>query len=109
MATATKEKALVLLVTFSDGKTWKIPAIKIAEDRARYYAALEARQGADFDAVFQQEREIALADKSELLDWAMDNMNWEDVEPHASLHAEEVQTADYAAEWTNADMVVRTL
>jgi len=91
----------VLSVQFSDGTTWEIPAEVIADNRATYYA------GKDPDTTYPKEFDYLMSDDSELYEWAVNNMNWEDV----AAHAVQVETMrpepDYEGEWVNAPKEVK--
>lgn len=92
-----------LIVTMPDQTRWRIPASIIAQDRARYYAKLdEERGGGDLEDLFQLE--YALTSGYELLDWASNNMNWEDV----ARYAEQLKAPapDYRLAWPNAPKIV---
>ncbi len=97
-------KIPVLEVEFSDGRVFHVRASVIAEDRARYLAnndnpGLE-ESSTNWLQTFEAEHEYALEDDAELLDWANNNMNWEDV----AMQAIEVTVhlPNRAAEWPNA-------
>lgn len=93
----------ILVVTFSDGTRWQIPALFIARHRAAYYAKLETElNGADYQEIFDGEVEFALEDEYELEDWAKNNMNWIDVVLVARRLPD--GKCDYAKEWMNAEM-----
>lgn len=83
-----------LRVEFSDGALYDIPVSIIATHRANFFAGPDR-------ALFKSEVEIALEDNSVLLDWAVNNMNWEDLEFHAVLVRR--KSLDKSAEWVNAD------
>ena len=101
--------AIALIVEFSDGKLYKIPARFIAERRARYYAELDTgtKTGEEFDKVFEEEVEFALANAFEITDWASNNENWSDVEDVAELFGQWGRDPDYESEWVNAKKYVR--
>ena len=84
-------------VFFPNGTTWDIPADVIARHRAEYY------DEHDPDASFEEEFEYAINDEYELVDWASNNMNWEDVEEHATQVAQLPTFFEYDKYWTNAD------
>ena len=67
----------------------------IVKDRAKYYVK------EDPETSFDKEVEYALEDEYEIMDWAANNMNWEDV----VLQAQEVVKAepDYQEGWINGD------
>jgi hypothetical protein len=87
-------------VTFSNGSVWEIPAPIVAEDRARYYAEKEGKTSEEKARVFKEETEFCLSDNSEILDWAGNNMKWEDVKAHA-VKVEDARV-DFEGEWSNA-------
>ena len=64
---------IVIRVTMRDGSLWDVPALVVAENRAKYYAAR------DEDTTYEEELSYTLSDHYELMDWAANNMNWEDV------------------------------
>ena len=66
-------KAKSLRMTFSDGSIWEIPALFIAEHRAKYYSKK------DKDTTFEKEIDFALTDEYEFEDWAQNNMDFSDV------------------------------
>lgn len=83
-----------------------IPASVIAEDRAKYYAKLDSERGEGlYGDIYRKELEYTLDDNSELLDWAANNIDWKDVEQHASPVIEQIKPPTreeiYQA-WTNA-------
>jgi hypothetical protein len=94
---------LVIEVEFSDGRVFHIRASVIAEDRARYYANHDhPGGGTDWLETFENEVDYALSDDSELLDWAHNNTNWEDVAMHAIEVTTQPLPPNREAEWPNA-------
>lgn len=93
-----------LRVTMPDGSKWDVPARLIAEPRARYYAEIDAgaKSGDQFDRLYEHEMAYTLGDNSELIDWAENNMNWEDVS-HAALRVSDPPDNDYQEGWCNGD------
>lgn len=96
-------KNKVVLVKFSNGQTFEIPAEVIAENRTGYYASL---YGFLRDSVkWNEEFKLSLSmDSYEMTDWAANNMDWKDVSRYAKLIAE--KSIDYEKEWTNSEMKV---
>jgi len=93
-----------LEVEFSDGRTFRVRASIIAEDRARYLANNDHPAGetsTNWLQTFEAEFDYALADNAELLDWANNNMDWSQVKTAAV----EVQSraVNRDAEWSNAE------
>ena len=98
-----------LRVTMGDGSKWDIPAIIIAKDRARYYAEKDAgiNTGKEFSRIYQEEIKNCLTDNYfEILDWAANNMNWEDVKDDA----EKVSSLEvnFQEGWINGEKEVIT-
>lgn len=84
-----------LRVTMPDGSEWDVPAEIIAKSRADYYCSVDG--DADFDKVLKD----SLSDDGILIDWAENEMNWEDVEEVAT----QVTPAEinYQEGWVNGD------
>lgn len=90
----------MLIVNFSNGNRFEIPAEVIAKDRASYYADKESDSAKEFEQKFESELEYALENDSVVKDWASNNMDWDDVKDDAvEIGAVPV---DKSAEWTNA-------
>jgi len=90
-----------LIVTFSDGSRWKMRADLIAHLRADYYVNVDIKAGdGTYEELYPAEYEYSLANNSELLGWAANNMDWGDI---PAVQITETKTPDYAKEWTNAD------
>jgi hypothetical protein len=93
-------------VTMPDGSDWQVPASLVAEPRARYYAEHDTGQteGEDFEVAFRTEvRNVVAAD---LIDWAQNNMNWEDVQANAVMVLTPDSHVDYQEGWVNGEMRV---
>lgn len=67
-----------VLVTMRDASQWLVPAELVAHDRALNYESE--------DAPYAQTFTETMRDSGELLEWARNNMNWEDVEKYAALY-----------------------
>lgn len=91
-----------LQVTMPDKSLWEMPAYLIAQQRARYFAESDTQQksGPEFLAIYNQEIEVGMQDDYTLIDWASNEMNFEDVE-HVLVQVESGKPVDYAAGWTN--------
>lgn len=96
MAETRKE----LWITMPDGSVWGVPAVLIADNRARYYAEKDA------DTTYDEEMAFLLGDDFELEDWAANNMNWEDVAEHAYQVKPAPATVDYQEGWVNGEKEV---
>ena len=89
-------KQKYLRVTMPNGRKWDVPALLIAQHRAR--AIVET----DMETSFGAEVRFALNDEYEIQDWAANNMNWKDVESHAQIANEDIGV-DYQEGWINGD------
>lgn len=87
-----------LRVTMPDGSEWDVPAEIIAKNKAEHYY----NEG---DEDFKEEYEFTLSDNEELIDWAENNMNWEDVKQYA-LQIKGPGELDYQKGWVNGDKEV---
>ena len=87
-------------ITMPDGSIWGVPAEIVAENRSEYIADSDASSAADdFDEIKQREYEHTLKDNAELLDWAANNMNWNDV-AHAAILIQPANV-DFQEGWVN--------
>ena len=71
-----------LKIRFPNGDIFKVPASVIAKDRANYYADIDGYEIDSND--WLNEFELAMNDEFELKDWLAGNMDWCDLEPHAT-------------------------
>lgn len=96
---------MFLLVTFSNGRIFKIPASIIAESRATYYACQV--DGEKYNSQkWIEEYEYSLNDSLELIDWAYNNMEWKDVKDLA-IEVKNLDDVDYDKEWSNCGMTIK--
>lgn len=95
-----------LKVTFSDGRVFAIPTGIIAMNRAGYYAQKEADDDpAKFSTIYEEEYQYTVTNSEELLDWAVNNMDWKDLMDFA-VQIEAGKSADLDKEWVNAEKEV---
>ena len=87
-----------LIVIMPDHTIWRIPALFIAEDRAKYYVEHDGDP-----SIFDDEVEFALTDEYELVDWANNNMNWSEVVSVAEKMPNEIIPCSYERAWPNAE------
>lgn len=85
-----------MTVEMPDKTLWAIPTEVIARNRAEHYAYefdgdIEESLSEDTLPLFEQ-------DEYEITDWAVNNMNWDDVEGHA-IKIERDEDPDYQAGW----------
>ena len=95
-------------VSFSNGEVYEILSSVIADNRGKHFADEEfGEQGdppsAEWTTVFEAERDIALNDGEELVDWAENNTNWADLVADATLvpipTPDDFTEADREKEW----------
>ena len=82
-------------ITMNDGSKWEVPASVVAKNRATYYTEK------DKDVTYQEEYDYTMSEDDELLDWAANNMNWEDVEKSAIRVS--VADIDFQEGWVNGE------
>jgi len=92
-----------IIVKFSNGDQFKIPAGVVANSRATYYAthdegALTDDNKKAWNEAFYKETEYTLSDNYELTDWLFNNMDWEDVKDDAMAISEK-KDYDYEEHW----------
>ncbi len=90
----------MLRTTMPDGSKWDVPVLLIAQNRAKYYAKefggdIEKSMDKDTGPLFND-------DEYEIKDWAVSNMNWDDVKIQAKMVKEENEP-DYQEGWVNGD------
>jgi len=97
--------ARYLRVTMPNGLKFDVPAELIARNRAAYYAKADTGivSGPEYDKEFAAEYEYTLNDDFELIDWAANNMNWDEVEHNARLVWPDPQVVDYQEGWVNGE------
>jgi hypothetical protein len=96
-----------LRVTMDDGSKWDIPAKIIAINRATYYMEEDFKQPDNeltkeeiYDCTFTD----TMVDDSDLIDWAVNNMNWSDVQAYAvKVSTKEI---DFRESWLNGEKEV---
>jgi hypothetical protein len=93
----------ILRVKFSNGDEFSIPTRIIAENRANYYSEVDGYEKESNE--WEQEVQYAMNDEYEIEDWAANNMNWDELEPFATL-LDKSEEFDYEDEWGEADKKV---
>ena len=97
-----------LEVEMPDQSKWMVPVRLVAESRARYYA----EDRGEFDGDVQRsldEDTVPLFedDHSEIIDWAANNMDWDDV-AHEAFCSSKGDT-DFQEGWCNGEKKVVNL
>src|SRR5690554_5890940 len=98
-----------LRVRMSDGSLYDIPAEVIAEHRANYFENNSAEKLAYHSSSVQPrlrkaEKEFALNNDEDLIDWATNKMDWKDIEEFAL----KVDLNDHEEEWKSVDKQIIT-
>jgi hypothetical protein len=90
-----------LVVTMQDGSKWGIPVHVIANHRAQYYY-----ETGEFSSVAKSLAEDTIPhfedDEFNIIDWAQNDMDWEDIKLHARL-AEAAPPINYEYGWINGE------
>lgn len=83
-----------------DGSMWDVPISVIAKNRAEYYATKEP----PYEETYKIELKYALENEEEIIDWAQNNMDWDDVKNFARLFKISVLTPeDFDEGWANGE------
>lgn len=91
-----------LRVTMPDGSTWDIPILIIAENRAKYYAENDEDFLGDVEKALEEDTlPLFASDEYEIMEWASNNMDWDDVSDFATMV--EFSDCDYQEGWINGD------
>lgn len=85
-----------MLVRMPDRSVWRIHTYLIADNRNAYYDSL----GKD-PLVTRVETAALFVNPDEIADWAENNMDWDEVRPHATLVKQ--GEIDYQAGWCEGD------
>ncbi len=101
----------MIRVTMGDGTRWDVPLTIVAESFATYWAnkayppATSLRR--KWDDSFAQEFDWAMSSggRETALDWAANNMDWNDVAKHA-VRVNPSRPADYQEGWVNGEKEV---
>lgn len=92
-----------LHINMPDGSIWAVPVQLIATNRAVYYAK---EFGGDISRSLAEDTlPLFRADDFEIEDWAINNMNWSDVQ-HAARCVSAAGDVDYQEGWVNGDKSV---
>jgi hypothetical protein len=87
-----------LRVTMPDKTLWNVSVATIAHSHASYYAKLD---GVPYERALEETLDLFKNDTYEIIDWAENNMNWEDVKKHAWKSHTPPETVDYQDGWVN--------
>jgi hypothetical protein len=100
-----KRKPKTLRVTFpADGSVWDVPVEVIARDRAEHYAC---DFGGDVErSLAEDTMPLFVQSPGQIIDWASNQTNWEDLAPHAVRVPTPPVVVDYEDEWCNAELNV---
>lgn len=95
-----------LMVDMPDGTSWSIPVQVIAEHRARLYSnRIDPERG--YRETLEWTLELFGEDDFEITDWAANNMDWDDVEKHATkIEKQNEPPPNYVSGWYEAEKTV---
>lgn len=98
----------ILVVEMPDG-LWGVPAHLVCASRADYYADEGGPIGSEgYRQAWAKEYEYTAKDHGELLDWAANNMNWEDVKDGSfRVEGPPQPPIDYEEGWMNGEKKVK--
>lgn len=99
----------MIRVTMGDGTRWDVPVDVVATSYATYYANKDCPPALSpkhkWDDAFAEEFTFARENDFAALDWAANNMNWNDVARHA-VRVNPSRPADYQEGWVNGEKEV---
>jgi len=87
-------------VKFQDGSVFEVPTIIVAQDRAAYYHERDKDEFPTLDDALKDTTELFASDTYEIEDWAHNNMNWDELAPHARLVSHDPAERD----WANSEL-----
>lgn len=91
-------------VEMPDGSLWAVPVLTIAKNRAEYYKDRDLELGGDLDKALADTLAF-FENPSEIYEWAMNNMNWDDVEKDAVKVCDRAPLTDFDKQdgWMDGD------
>lgn len=92
-----------LKITQKDGSVWAVPVSVIARNRADHY---KDEFGGDLDRSLKEDTMALFAESEyEIQDWAANNMDWDEVVPHAVKLADAppLTDDDFQEAWVNGE------
>lgn len=101
---SAKPRSKYLRVTMPDKSRWDVPAGIIADSAAKYYGEKDSGEssGPKYEAAYREEYDHRMQDETDLIDWAGNNMDWQDVSQFAQLAPQSAQKpVDYQEGWVN--------
>lgn len=106
----------LLVIEQKDGSMWGVPVEIIARNRAEHYKGefggdIEHSLAEDTIPLFSNDAPTLICSESagdrEIHDWASNNMNWSDVEPHAvKVMNAPAEALDFQEAWVNGEYSV---
>lgn len=95
-----------LQVKMSDNTVWNIPVYEIVMNRAKYYTSKKTdKNSPEYHEILEDKAlstvELFNSDEYEIEDWAVNNMNWSDLEPYVKLVTQ--NSVDYEDEWCECE------
>lgn len=99
----------MIRVTMGDGSKWDVPMEVVSRSYATYWANRDHPPATSprhkWDDAFARFFEYAMADEHSGLDWAVNNMDWNDVARHA-VRVNPSRPEDYQEGWVNGEKEV---
>jgi hypothetical protein len=99
----------MIRVTMGDGSKWDVPMDVVATSFATHWANKSYPPATSpkfkWDKAFETEYEWATTCVDTTLDWAVNNMDWNDVARHA-VRVNPSRPADYQEGWVNGEKEV---
>lgn len=99
------DKNSKVIIKAANGEEWSVPVMKIIENRAHYYAIEDGhvKGTKEWDECVEEETNAMLEDNVyNIQDWGQNNMDWKDVEQHATK-VSDAKPTDMKEAWINGD------
>lgn len=95
-----------IFINMPDGLTYAVPVELVARNRAEYYAHKE--YGGDIaKSLTEDTLPLFIDDNREILDWAINNMNWSEVEQDAIVVERKTSKDESQEHWVNGEHEIK--
>lgn len=95
-----------IFINMPDGLTYAVPVELVARNRAEYYACKEYN-GDVAKSLIEDTLPLFSDDSYEILDWAKNNMNWDDVEKDAIVVKRKTSKDEFQECWINGEHEIK--
>ena len=97
----------ICAITITPTETYEIPVLAIALNRAAYFAGKGKFNGDVVRSLKEDTEPLFNSDKSEIIDWAQNNMDWSNVENYTIKKTNKIDETDYQDAWINGKIEIK--